>query len=331
MLIDNNKNPLVSIGLPAYNGAQYIREAVDSLLAQDYDHFELIISDNCSNDGTWEILKEYSLKDHRIKLSQNEKNMGANYNFIRVHELSKGKYFMWAAHDDKWEPSYIRECVLKLEENPNAILCSTDIYFIDENNKPLTNHYWSTYKLNDLSMENIDERIINYWGRGYSHPMNHYIYGLYRYEIIKQLNFDITCYGNDVVIMFEATLLGLFEKVPHTLNYYRIAINNTIDDMLIKVYGDNIIFPMTDLFKNLIKMICKSSFNLIKKIKIFKTFFKAIFIESSWFKTEHYRYDVNRYLSSKLKRDYKSIFHRKDLLVYYIILRIVIRFIKRYK
>lgn len=106
--------PLVSIGMPVYNGERYIRQALDSLLAQDYANFELIISDNVSTDGTQGICLEYAARDERIRYYRNETNLGALRNFNRVFELSSGKYFMWAAHDDVWNPAYVQEVLALL-------------------------------------------------------------------------------------------------------------------------------------------------------------------------------------------------------------------------
>jgi glycosyltransferase involved in cell wall biosynthesis len=110
MSILNNK-PLVSIGVPVYNGERHIRQALDALLAQDYENFELIISDNASTDQTQEICLKYAQRDKRVRYYRNQMNMGAIWNFNRAFELSSGEYFMWASHDDYWKPSYLRSCL----------------------------------------------------------------------------------------------------------------------------------------------------------------------------------------------------------------------------
>lgn len=124
--------PLVSIGMPVYNGSKLIRRALDSLLAQDYPNFELIISDNVSTDNTWDILQEYASRDARIKLYRNTLNKGMAYNFNRVYELATGDYFMWAAHDDWWEPIFISTCVQYLEANPDSIMCYAGPYPVSD-------------------------------------------------------------------------------------------------------------------------------------------------------------------------------------------------------
>ncbi|MEO1673070.1 MAG: glycosyltransferase, partial [Cyanobacteria bacterium J06631_2] len=86
----NKNNPLVSIGMPVYNGANFIREALDSILSQTFDNFELVICDNASIDETEKICREYASKDSRIHYHRSQQNLGATWNFNRVFELASG-------------------------------------------------------------------------------------------------------------------------------------------------------------------------------------------------------------------------------------------------
>lgn len=124
-------NPLVSIGMAVYNGERYIRQALDSLLAQDFENFELIISDNASTDKTQDICLEYTEKDKRIRYYRNQTNIGAPRNFDRVFELSSGEYFMWAAHDDYWKPRYLSSCLEAFNISEAIVLAGTECDSID--------------------------------------------------------------------------------------------------------------------------------------------------------------------------------------------------------
>src|SRR5436190_12174806 len=94
------RDPIVSIGLPVFNGERYLRQALDSLLGQDFQDFELIISDNASTDRTAEICRAYVAKDRRIRYYRNESNIGSAPNYRRVFELARGEFFKWCSHDD---------------------------------------------------------------------------------------------------------------------------------------------------------------------------------------------------------------------------------------
>lgn len=120
-----DKKIQVSIGLVVYNGEKYIREALDSLLAQTFTDFELIISDNASTDGTLDICKSYVDKDSRVRYVRHKENRGVVWNFNFVFSQATSDYFMWASHDDCWKPTYIQECLQALQEHKTAISALT--------------------------------------------------------------------------------------------------------------------------------------------------------------------------------------------------------------
>src|SRR5207245_5286947 len=113
--------PRVSVGLPVYNGEKFLRKRLDSVLEQTFENFELIISDNASTDATLVICMEYSKKDKRIRYIRQEKNMGLTWNFNFVLQEAKGEYFVWAAVDDHWYPTFLEKNVKNLESNKNIV------------------------------------------------------------------------------------------------------------------------------------------------------------------------------------------------------------------
>ena len=114
----------ISIGLPVYNGEKFIRKKLDSLLEQTFTDFEIIISDNCSNDQTSEICKEYASKENRIKYFRQIKNIGGWKNFGFILKKAKSEYFLWSAVDDIILPKFLEEVVQVLEYN-KEIACSS--------------------------------------------------------------------------------------------------------------------------------------------------------------------------------------------------------------
>ena len=95
-------NYLVSIISPSYNCKEFISQTIDSVLAQSYSNWELLIVDDCSTDGTYELAKEYSEKDCRIKVFRNEKNCGAAVSRNKGIQNSKGQYVAFLDSDDIW-------------------------------------------------------------------------------------------------------------------------------------------------------------------------------------------------------------------------------------
>ena len=127
---------LVSVILPNYNSEKFIRETLDSVLAQTYQNWELFAVDDCSTDGSVDIIREYAEKDARIKLVLREKNSGvANVRNAGV-QMANGKYIALLDSDDLWTADKLARQVALLEETgADLTYCSYD--FIDEASKPL--------------------------------------------------------------------------------------------------------------------------------------------------------------------------------------------------
>ena len=143
--------PLVSIGMPVYNGERFIRQAVESILAQDYKDFELIISDNASTDGTGGICQGDADRDARVRYVHNDVNIGACLNHKRVFEMGRGDYFKWAAHDDECLPTFLARCMETFEEAPRSVvLVYPQSLLIDGEGRPM-GEYWDVYRGEGLS------------------------------------------------------------------------------------------------------------------------------------------------------------------------------------
>jgi len=125
--------PLVSIGLPVYNSAEYLNEVIDSLLNQSFRNFELIISDDASKDETANICKSYVQKDDRICFIAQKSNLGMVNNQNFVLNQSKGKYFMWAAHDDFYHKDYIQILVNELENDHKLVTAFCPVAYFTTN------------------------------------------------------------------------------------------------------------------------------------------------------------------------------------------------------
>ncbi len=130
--LTQTSRPMVSIGLPVHNGEAYLRQALDSILSQTFRQFELVISDNASDDKTETICREYAAVDARIRYHRQTRNRGVTWNFRQVVLLSLAKYFLWTSHDDLMGPNYVERCVTILEHNPSVVLCYSEPMNIDE-------------------------------------------------------------------------------------------------------------------------------------------------------------------------------------------------------
>jgi glycosyltransferase involved in cell wall biosynthesis len=129
--------PPLTVGLPVYQGENYLADALDSLLAQTFTDYELVISDNHSTDATEEICRQYAARDPRIRYVRQPRNLGCipNHNFL-VGE-ARTPYFKWAAHDDVYGPELLARCVEVLDQQPDVVLAHADKAIIDEQGRIL--------------------------------------------------------------------------------------------------------------------------------------------------------------------------------------------------
>lgn len=125
--------PLVSVCIPAYNNAEYIKDTIDSILNQTYQNIELVIVDDNSKDNTYELIQE--IGDERIKLYHNDKNLGMSGNWNRCLSLCTGKYAKLVCADDILSPDALKREVDALEANPTAVIAESDTKLIDLNGK----------------------------------------------------------------------------------------------------------------------------------------------------------------------------------------------------
>lgn len=112
----NQKMPLVSICIPTYNNARFLRECLDSIVNQTYTNKEIIVSDNASTDEIEKIAKEY-VKKYKVKYYKNEKNIGAEANFNRCIELAKGEFIAIYHSDDLYMPDMVQKQVQVFQDN----------------------------------------------------------------------------------------------------------------------------------------------------------------------------------------------------------------------
>lgn len=230
----NSNKPRVSIGMPVYNGENFIKEALDSILAQTYKDFELIISDNTSTDRTEEICRAYAAKDQRIRYYRSDINRGLAWNFNRVFELATAEYFKWASHDDVCAPEYVERCVEVLDREHAVVLCYSKANTIDKQGK---NKGIYTENLN-LRFPLPHQRLYQFLETfGWYHATQ--AFGLMRSDRLKKTLLMGNYPHADRVLLAELSLLGEFYEVPEYLFNRRVhpqvaqIANNTYETLAI--------------------------------------------------------------------------------------------------
>ncbi len=207
--------PLVSIGMPVYNEESYIRQTLDSLLAQDYENFELIISDNDSTDATQQICLEYAAREPRIRYRRNKINIGSIKNFNVVFKLSSGKYFMWAAAHDLWEPNFVSRCVEVLENDPSVVLCHTQAAWIGPDGKILED---IPQRIDTRGLNKVSRAHVAIWALVNNYPF----YGLIRSSVFgRHTQLLANVLAPDQILLNQLSIYGAFAYIPELLFYFR--------------------------------------------------------------------------------------------------------------
>jgi glycosyltransferase involved in cell wall biosynthesis len=128
-----NKSPLVSIAMATFNGEKYLAQQLNSLLAQDYPNFEIVVSDDGSTDSTWQMLAQYAAQDQRIRLLPCNKNLGVIQNFSRCFANCRGDLISPCDQDDIWYPNKTSRLI---EAMGDALLVYCNSRFIDSEGQP---------------------------------------------------------------------------------------------------------------------------------------------------------------------------------------------------
>lgn len=151
----------IDILLATYNGEKYLREQIDSILNQTYKNIRLIVSDDCSKDGTRKILEEYKNKDERIKVYYQEKNLGVVKNIEFLLGKVESQYYMLADQDDYWLPEKAEKSLETLKNN-NADLIFGDLEVVDENLNTMYESFNDYMLLSRKINKYIDSYKVNY-------------------------------------------------------------------------------------------------------------------------------------------------------------------------
>lgn len=207
--------PVVTLGMPIYNGAQYLEASLDSLLAQTFGDFEIVISDNGSEDRTEEICRRYAAADARVRYVRHDVNRGASWNHNFVINEARGRFFRWHHADDLCEPRHLESCVATLESDPTLVLAYPRTLLIDAATR-VTGRYDDRLDLHQAAPHARVRRLLaNVF-------LCNPILGLIRTDVLRRTTLLGSYLRSDHVLLAELALAGRWAEVPEGLFYRRI-------------------------------------------------------------------------------------------------------------
>ncbi len=220
--------PSVSIGLPVFNGEEFLDETIGSIAAQTYADFELVICDNASTDSTPDIIDKWVERDARIRSIRSTENVGANRNYNRAFRHSTGSLFKWAAHDDLLAETYLEQCVDVLAARPEVVLVHSEAELIDRTGQPLLRMRHVSLD-GDGYVEGLPDPAVYYEHLASPDPVRRFagslrhltyafpIFGLIRRDALFGTRLFRDFYGADKVLLAELALAGPFALVDEPL------------------------------------------------------------------------------------------------------------------
>jgi glycosyltransferase involved in cell wall biosynthesis len=215
-----------------YNGGNFLAAAVESILAQSYGDFDLLISDNASTDDTEDICCAYTQKDRRVRYVRQPRNVGAANNHNLLVRMTDSPYFKWAAHDDLLAPDFLAACVEVLDRDPTVVVASPATMLIDEAGIPLP---YSAERGGMIDRSGVCWPVMpeNNDGLTASDPTERFaavmltmvmcveIFGLMRRSTLLRTTLQGPFGGADKVVLAQMSLLGRFWLGQETLFFRR--------------------------------------------------------------------------------------------------------------
>jgi glycosyltransferase involved in cell wall biosynthesis len=224
----SNARPLVSFGLPVRNGAPTIAEAIESILAQTLEDWELVISDNQSSDGTSEICASFAARDERIRHILSGRDLSIHENFHAAFHHSRGAYFRWHGDDDWLEPEYAERALAALAGSADSVLCTTvQQYHRDGHALPVNDPISNLGGVDSPDAVTRVRALLHLFQNG-GHLGIDPVYSLVRRDVAAQTGLQNAIRDGDFVYSCEMALLGPFVHVPAVLAHRRLLLVNRL-------------------------------------------------------------------------------------------------------
>ena len=288
--------PMVSIGFPLYSGGAMLADSLESILSQDFEDFEVIISDHGNDPFVQEIAIHYEKLDHRVKYFPTNDRSKSMYNqaFLRVVELSSAPFFMWGSYDDRMEKSYIRKCVEKIQEDDSIVLVYAKSKVYQNNSKYIGVG-------NDTVKADQDDPCERFLHVIWELMMCNAFYGLFRREIIRKArSFKKDAYAHDTLFLAEVAMLGKIIQIDELLfirnltRDYERSLDEHYTDMIRSAdppwLEEGITLPFCRLMYSHCELVNYSSFPLGKKELLTREIIRCF--RKRW--DNQLRYEINR-------------------------------------
>jgi glycosyltransferase involved in cell wall biosynthesis len=207
--------PLVTIALPVFNGADTINDVARCVLKQEYENIEFLITDNASTDGTEEVGRELASADKRVRYHRQSHNIGLINNFEWAKQHCRGRYLRWIGDNDVILPTYVSRCLELFAEDPRLVLVTTQLGYIDRNGQTASTRYDADALRSNDAAARLQEvlRLLTS-----SYLLLDPLYGMGRVDAIRTIVHDQMLRGDEVYAT-KLALAGPWGHVPEILAF----------------------------------------------------------------------------------------------------------------
>ncbi|MGH1561905.1 glycosyltransferase family 2 protein [Mumia sp. DW29H23] len=208
--------PPVTVGVPVYNGEDYLAEALTSLRDQTFGDFEVIVADNASSDGTEEIARDFTRADDRFRYVRHDTNIGGAHNSNYLLDATRSPYFRWAYHDDVCSPELLERSVKALEDDgPRAVVAYPRVVLIDEGGERVGEHDDADL---DIATGEAHDRVAALLSR----VVGQVQFGLMRTDVAREAGGVVVSPAGEMLLPLALALRGRAILVPEQLLAIRV-------------------------------------------------------------------------------------------------------------
>lgn len=219
----DDTRPTVSLGMPVRNGAATIARAIESVQAQTFEDWELLISDNLSTDETTAICARYAESDHRIRHVPTGRDLAQNENFCEAFRLARGEYFRWYGDDDWLEPEYLELSLQALGSRPDAVLCTTlQQYHASDGPWEVVDRITELGNVDSNDPVERIRQLFRLFNTGDLRGIDP-VYSLVRREVMATTSLMAPYRFGDFIFCCEMAVKGRFVHVPRLLAHRQLA------------------------------------------------------------------------------------------------------------
>ncbi|NOV97439.1 glycosyltransferase [Isoptericola halotolerans] len=210
------RRPVVTVGVPVWNGERYLAEALTALRDQDLADVQVVVSDNGSTDDTLEIARSFAATDDRFTVLHSDTNRGVTWNFNRVLAAAQAPLFMWNAADDVVRPGHLAQCRAALDRHPEATIAFSRVVLIGADGERLGER-------DDVDLDFLGvgppERLHRFFVRQAYQVIGYG--GVIRTEVLRSMGGHPDFYGGDMALAVRMALRAPWVQVPEQLYWAR--------------------------------------------------------------------------------------------------------------